>query len=593
MDFLDFMRKVEKPRDFTSTGVTRETYLDIIETCVNAYNMEELERKLPENDSELVEDIHAYSRITSAIAILLANGRKQDYLPLWIRMMDACCSSAYRFHKDGIDFAVKEIMLAFKAMKNRLRDQQKKRWLELLRKVDPYKNYLFVIRDEESRKHLHNINIYNMVGEYLRETEGLTHTDGYFDEHWQSQLKIFDENGMYMDPNCPILYDVTTRCQIQIMLEYGYRGKYFEEIDSRLKKAGLYTLFMQSSSFELPYGGRSNQFLFNEALIAANCEYEAKRYKNLGDLKTAGMFKRCGHLSIKAVQRWLKEAEPPRHIKNFYPFGSKHGTEDYGYYDKYMVTLGCFIYIAFISADDSIEEYPCPAETGGYVFETSTAFHKIFANCGGNSIEIDTQADFHYDSTGLGRYHKSGFPTELALSMPFTATPNYYLPYGLLKRNASLCPGWECENGKIQYLSELSEGLEHELTVSCTDEENVAFSITYTGKAFNGCHGIKETYVLNRVGISIEAELIEPKVERIHYAVPLFVTNGRDKAGLVKEKEKIRVKLGNDAYTVSWDDSLDMEEGLLGNRNGVYKLASLRSESRKISVNLSLEHDNK
>jgi len=257
-----------------------------------------------------------------------------------------------------------------------------------------------------------------------------------------------------------------------------------------------------------------------------------------------------------------------------------------------MVTLGCFIYIAFLASDDSIEEYPCPAETGGYVFETSRAFHKIFANCRGNFIEIDTAADFHYDSTGLGRFHKTGFPTELALSMPFTATPNYRLPDRLLKKNASICPGWESEDGKIHYLSELNEGLEHHLSISSSDTEKVVFALTYTGDVFEGCRGIKESYVLDGEGISIEAELIEPKVERIHYAVPLFVTNGRDKASLVKGEERIQVKLGNDVYIVSSDGSLHMEEDLLGNRNGEYKLADLRSESRKIYVYLSLEHDN-
>lgn len=590
MDFLDYIKGIEKPEGFVPTGLTREVYLDIIETCVDAYDAGELESKLPKNDSELVEDIHAYSRVTSAIAILIANNRKQDYLPLWIRMMDACCSSAYRMIRDSrLDYSVKEIMLAYKAMKGRLPEEKTKGWLKLLEKVEPYKNYYYVIRDEESRKRLHNVNIYNMVGEYLRETEGLTDTGRYFDEHWPEQIARFDENGMYKDPSCPILYDLTTRCQIQIMLEFGYRGRYYEELDERLKKAGLYTLFMQSAAFELPYGGRSSQYLFNEALIAANCEYEAKRYKELGDLKTAGMFKRCGHLAINAIQRWLKEPESPRHIKNFYPILSKYGTEHYGYYDKYMVTLGCFSYIAFISADDDLDEYPCPAETGGYVFETSPAFHKIFANCGGNSIEIDTAADFQYDSTGLGRFHKAGCPTELALSMPFTATPNYYLPPGLLTRNVSLCPGWECEGGRIQYLAELSEGVEHELKVIRSDAGKVAFSVVYTGKVFEGCRGIKEIYEVDCEGVSIEAELIDPVVKSIYYTVPLFVTNGKDTSDLVKEGKEILVKLGNAAYSISTDGNIRIEAERLGNRNGEYRLAVIRSKSGQVSVSLSLK----
>jgi hypothetical protein len=406
--------------------------------------------------------MHAFTRLTYSIAVLLSNNRKSEYKDLWLKMMDVCCRDVCKI-TEGImpDFAVKEIMLAYKAMSKQIPGEMRRQWLSYLKKVEPYVNYERVYTKSDE---LNNINIYNLSGEYLRETEGLTDTTDYYDKHWPLQYKNFDINGMYIDPNAPMLYDITTRVHMQLILGSGYNGIYKTKLDEYLKNAGYMTLFMQSSANQLPFGGRSNQFHFNEALVAANCEYEAVRYKKLGDLKTAGVFKRTARLAAKSIERWIID-NPPMQIKNFYPNENMFGTEDYAYYDKYIVTLGSFISTAYMYADDTIQEVPCPSELGGYVFQTSNIFHKVFANCLGNSIEIDTRADAHYDSTGIGRFHKNGVPTELALSVPFTSHPNYNLPEELLKGDISISPGWDNGCGKKQFLSQLSVGIESKVTI--------------------------------------------------------------------------------------------------------------------------------
>ena len=589
MNFEEYIKNIEAV-EFQPTGLTKEIYLDLMELALGAYSKEQLEARLPKGENDLVEDIQAYSRITGIIGVLLANGRCKGYRELWDKMMDACCRSLYRYEGDArVDFSVKEIMLSFKAMKSIVSEEKKAQWLKSLKIIDPYKNYIHRIKDGEER-HLHNINIYNMVGEYLRETEGLTKTEEYFRKHWPLQLQLFDENGMYMDPGCPMLYDVTTRCQIQIMLEYGYRGEFYQALDEQMKKAGLWTLFMQSAAFELPYGGRSNQYQFNEALVAANCEYEAARYKKLGDLKTAGMFKRCAHLAVQAVLRWVRDVYPPRHIKNFYPIETKHGTETYGYYDKYMATMGSFIYLAFLSADDGIEEVPSPAELGGYVLETSEAFHKVFANCSGHSIEIDTKADKHYDSTGLGRYHRAGAPSELALSTPLTETPSYCLLEGLLKKDISLCPGWKDPNGTIRYLSEFSEDLECNVKIIETGAKRVVFSVEYKSRSFDGCEGVLETYRMDEDGVSIRSELIHAAGNSIFYMVPLFRFNGRDRSLVQGGEGKLEVAVDGFTYTVSTDGSVNIVREGYGNRNGEYYLGILEGLNGRLEVKLHLSY---
>ncbi len=588
MDFNQYIRNVKKPIDFQPTGMNKEFYLDIIELALGSYPKEELEERTKQYEAGRADDIQAFSRLTSAIAVLLSLGRKMDYMELWERMMGVCCRDISLITEGAMpDFAVKELMLAYKAMKAHIPEEKRALWLSGLRSVEPSRNYACTL---EKNERLHNINIYNMAGEYLRETEGLTRTEEYFNRHWPIQLNNFDENGMYIDPGAPILYDLATRVQIQYILGAGYTGKYAKPLDAMLKSAGLMTLFMQSSAFVLPYGGRSNQFQFNEAFIAANAEYEAVRYKKMGDLVTAGMFKRCAHLAACSVRRWIDQVDIPRHIKNFFPIESKFGTEEYAYYDKYMISLGCFIYPAYLYADDSIEEYPCPAEVGGYVLESSKDFHKIFANCGGNSIEIDTKADFHYDSTGLGRYHKRDIPVELALSLPLAKDANYFLPEGLKKRNLSICPGWETKEGAIQFLSELSDGLEHTLDVQCSTQEKVAFTVTYRGDKINGCKAIKEAYTISASEVRIEATLEDALHDRIYYTIPLFHTNERDYSEISLENGEAEVVLGKSSFHVKTSGSINFEDSSFGNRNGIYKLLCIKGEAKHLSISLILEN---
>ena len=84
-------------------------------------------------------------------------------------------------------------------------------------------------------------------------------------------------------------------CKIYIAGDILTYAVYFEKICIRwtdaLKRAGLLTLKMLSVNGEIPYGGRSGQFLHNEAHAALIMEYEAVRYAKLGDMKTASRFK--------------------------------------------------------------------------------------------------------------------------------------------------------------------------------------------------------------------------------------------------------------------------------------------------------------
>lgn len=76
---------------------------------------------------------------------------------------------------------------------------------------------------------------------------------------------------MYRDPHEPIVYDMVTRLQLAMALYFGFEGECAKRLEEHLEKSADLTLKMQSITGEIPFGGRSNQFLHNETFYAALC----------------------------------------------------------------------------------------------------------------------------------------------------------------------------------------------------------------------------------------------------------------------------------------------------------------------------------
>lgn len=573
----------------------KERYLDLMQVVIDAYPAERVAERRTMDGGYLT--LQPYSRLTNVLACLVAAGRAVDRFEECAAMITTCCREVAEMERDvAADFAVKEIMMAVGAVTGMVSDDLRQRWLADLATVEPDRTYRYVRRDDDSDPELHNINVYNMVGEYLRSAEGLTDVDSYFAAHWPAQLRRFDEHGMYRDPGCPVLYDLTTRCQIQVMLERGYDGVFAGDLDGNLQRAGLMTLALQSTTGELPFGGRSNQYLFNEVLIAATCEFEAVRYRNEGDLALAGRFKRAARLAIDSIQRWV-EPDPPRHIKNFFPPGSGHGTEKYGSFDSYLATLGAFAVIAHRSADDSIVELPAEADSGARLTCTSPSFHRIVARAGEYTIEIDTGAEAAYDATGLGRFHRAGAPTELALSVPLSGGNGYQLaadPAGLERTWAAIGPCWTGPDGRLRSLAANTEDTGVVATVTDRTESlsAVGLSIRYGGAAESaGCRAVDERYDLDADGLRMTMRLVDPATDRIGLRVPVLDTNGRDRADVIVTGGTIAVELGGFRYVVVVADGqarLDADR-YYGNRNGVYRLATIWADGPELTATLLIE----
>lgn len=392
-----------------------------MEKTLTAYSDEHINEYFGRVRSEGLTE-HGFPRLTANIGILIANGRRSDLLPIFLEMMDFCCEQIPKV-KAANNFSVKEILLSIDAISKsgKVSTDRIEKWREQMRSIVAFDVYELIAKTPDDRPH--NWACFAAVSEQMRSYFGLDGEEDFVELQTYTQLFHLDANGMYRDPNEPMVYDLVTRGLFCQLLKYGYNGKYRDEIDKAIKKAGLLTLKMQSSTGELPFGGRSNAFLHNEAHLAIILEYEASRYSKEGNIELARKFKSAASRSLDNIEYWLSKT-PISHIKNRFPIDSSYGCEGYGYFDKYMITLASFLYVAANLSDESIESSSADDREFS-LFETSEHFHKVFMRDGDYFLEFDTNADYHYDSNGLGRVHKKGAPSVICMSLPCTKSPEY------------------------------------------------------------------------------------------------------------------------------------------------------------------------
>ena len=237
---------------------------------------------------------------------------------------------------------------------------------------------------------------------------------------------------------------------------------------------------------------------------------------------------------------------------------------------------------AALLADDNIKETKCPAECGGYVFITEKSFHKVFGTCAGYHIEIDTNADIHYDATGLGRVHRIGFPAELALSIPINANPSYLMVIPPAGSNFSISPGWN-----NAWLSNLTgEKLHSTCKVFEESRDRVCFSIDYT---YDSC-SITEKYDISKDGIEIL--VTQHNGHPLSFRIPLLKTNGVNETIIKTLSNGFLVLLDNFAYRVSCltaNTTTSIENIDAPNRNGIYKIGCFTGDKNQMNLLLKLE----
>ena len=414
---------------FGATSVSKKEYLDIISEAVAAYDDAHLKRYTDETDKGGVQE-HGFGRLTANLGILVADGRIPEKRALFKRMMSICCRDMKKksVGLEGNEFSVKELVAAILAVEGAgiFPKDVTDSWRREIAAVDPYVSYR-VKPEVGDKNRSYNWCVFGCASEQTRLAAGMGGDRSFVEKYVPDQMRWFDASGMWLEPHEPIVYDLVTRLQFALILSSGYDGPGRARLEAYLDKGAAATLAMLSASGEIPYGGRSNQFLHNETLYAALCEWYAARFRSRGDLRMAARFRMAARRAVDAL--WLNlSVKPLRHVKNRYPRGegkrgSGIGCERYAYFDKYMVTMGSWAALAARFADET----PLKLADGPRyeAFVSAKPFHIVCLTAGDYSAQFDYNADLDYDSDGLGRLHRRGAPTQICMSTPCAENPAY------------------------------------------------------------------------------------------------------------------------------------------------------------------------
>ena len=554
----------------------KELYFDLMERALSAYTDEHIARYFQDVKRDGLSE-HGFPRLTANMGILLAHGRRADLRPIFLEMMEYCCRTIPTV-KAANDFSVREIVCCLREIEHSgaVDAETVARWKRYLSAIDPAVCYnAFAVLPTDKVK---NWALFTGVSEFFRKQAGLGGSDEFIDTQLASQLQWLDENGMYMDgkgeTHHPIMYDIVPRGLFALLLTEGYRGRYYADIDACLRRAGRYSLMMQSPNGEMAFGGRSNQFVLNEPWLAVIYEYEARRYAQEGNSALAGAYKAAIRRALAVTEHWLSE-KPIRHIKNRFPTETRYGCENYAYFDKYMITVASNLYAAYRICDDAI---PAAAEADRQpsVWATSRHFSKLFLKAGGYGLEFELDADPHYDAAGLGRVHRDGAPSTICLSVPCPAKPVYKIDLDAPVAVA-LCPV-QTRGGEWDLSADAKTNYE---VIEAFSDDCAAYAALRVCFADGAC--VQTRYAVSAGGVRIEAT----GENDVSYMLPALYFDGEQYAGIELADNELRVFYGGwlCRYVA---DGVIRDTGKLGaNRNGHYR-AYMAQAKRKLHIRIEI-----
>ena len=558
----------------------KKRYFDLMEKALSAYSYEHIERYFNDVKANGLTE-HGFPRLTSNMGILIADGRRRDLLPIFLEMMEFCCKTIPTV-KAANDFSVREIVCCIRELEavDVVDKSDIERWKGYFATIVPTECYTIFVNTVDDTAFWNNWALFTGVSEYFRRSIVSCDNLDFIDVQLEYNLRCFDENGMYMDNGSsdvhqPTMYDIVPRGLYTLLLNEGYRGRLYDKIDATIKKAALLTLKMQSPNGEIAFGGRSNQMLNNEAWLALIYEYEAKRYKNEGNMALVKEFKAAADRALTALEYWLSKT-PIRHVKNRFPTETKFGCENYAYFDKYMITVASFLYAAYLVCDESIPTEKL-SDTAPCAWQTSYHFHKLFLKAGGYGLEFDLNASRHYDANGLGRVHKIGAPSAICLSCPcppanasYTVDieePFAFSACSVIKRDKNLIFGAE-ETCKYEVISPAEEREIASAVLSCRFPDGTELT---------------EKYSVSDKGVDIAIE----GNEEIGYALPALCFDGETRPYINCTKNTLTISY--EGYTCRYTTNGKITDlgRITANRNGHYR-AFVASADKNLSVKIEI-----
>lgn len=517
--------------------------------------------------------LHAEARFCGALGQLIKAGRMTGYADmLYLSYKHLMNILAYDFEPDlFVEFWVKELVFAYEGLKA---VNYPKIDRNIWEKVT-WRKYGF-----------HFFNSYNNAIAYALSSEacmiraGLGGDANFFDAWVPVLFDGFNQRlGMYTDPGSPMAYDMITKQQILYAIMKGADGEHKEKALDLCESGAISSLLMQSVTGQMPFGGRTNQFLCVETILSCFFEMMSRMCLKDSRKEEAGVYKRAAHNAVKSIEPWLNMM-PFRHIRQGFSPELGHGIDSGGVYTVYGLLASSMLGSAYFESieNEKTKCFETPAEKGGYVFVTDDDFHKVFASCGSYHIEIDTCADPEKDATGLGRFHKAGVFPETALSGSCAPEPTY--SYALNEIEPVACaigPAWENDDNEIASLAGLCRDIEKcEVNIMNEEYDKVAFSIIYKTENLK----IEETYQLSADGLLYN---VKGNLQNLHITIPLIKTDGMKNGKIAGDSDGLNLEYRGNHYKVFCEHP-EITGEFCANRNAIYTIARLKDCTVKLQL---------
>ncbi len=491
-----FLGQQDQSKDFKPLGLGRSDYLRIIDRQVRAMI------KYQNGDGRIIDPVEQEEKFYTtpcfahSVAVLVASAMidiENDLAKRGIRALDISLEDMVNATVNGNhgDFYTWPVMFAYQMFKPYVSAAQLNSWDKKIQSVKVDQLYRTYNQAKEN-----NWVLVHTAGEFLRAVNGFVAFD-YIERMLGLQLSNFTALGMYNEYGNPLPYDLFPRHYLSGMLQLNYNGQHAIGLRDNLWKGAWTSLFMQSPTGELPTGYRSSHHIWNEAEQCVVFEIYAAAYARIGREKEAGAFKRAAMLSLNSIHQWIREDGSGYIVKNRYPIEARHGYETYSMHTCYNMLATSMLAQAWQFSNDSIHEYPSPADVGGFVLPILEPFHKIFANATGTYLEYETQSDKKYNPTGIIRAHIKNAHPQLGPSngvAPYFGGEGMYLATG---------PMWQNEKG--EWLS-LAEHSELETSVDILEEElnHVKFKVIHNIKILSKKATIIETISIENQKITVK-----------------------------------------------------------------------------------------
>lgn len=561
------------PRGFQPTGLKRDDYLKLIAGQVDFWKGHQDAEGAIIDPYRKVEFQYSTPAFAHAGAILVARAGRMDLLEPAAKAMDWATSTLSRRKAANAheDFYPPMLAHALPLLRPHVAAERAARWEAEIRGFEPFQVY-------RTPAGANNWNVVALAGEALFQQMGVRDRDNKFVVNsLAGQGKHFTSpHGLYLEG--PMAYDHFPRLWLADMIAHNYAGPYRAEVTETLRRAAITSLFMQSPWGELPAGGRSAHHQWNEAEQCVTYEVFAARALREGDATLAAIYKRAAHLALASMRRWVRPSGEMQIVKNWVDPAQNHAFEGYSAHSQYNLLPMSMLALAYENAEptETIAERPAPADVGGFMLEIPQ-LHKVFANAGGTYVETDTNADHHYDATGLIRIHVPGVSPQLGPSDSVLEKPYYRIPANSpTTAYTGVGVAWQ-HNGAWRRLGELSRTHIERVRVTNVREssQRVSYDIVYEGKLF-GVARIVEHYEVRPGRVTLTTEL-PGYTGPLRYIWPVLADDGRTQSTLSVANGIVMASQDGgktaQTFTAQGAGSVQIEAERYPNHNGWARLA--------------------